>query len=270
ILGQITPTAGTVELDGKRQVGYYDQEHRELDPNRKVVDEIRRIRHDMSEETARNYLARFLFVGNDVFKPLGKLSGGEQSRVRLARLILEGPDVLILDEPTNHLDIPSREALEEALLEFEGTLITISHDRYFLDQIVEKLLVIRPEGSRLFAGNYSTYIETVEREEAQRDAAAQRAAAGARKEKNRDEKPAKADQPAPQKKKTASKYDHLSAADLEAMIIERESSLSALNTRFADPAVFRDPAALADLNRQLTALRRELTEIETAWHERAE
>ncbi len=265
ILGQLAPTSGGVEIDSRRRVGYYDQEHRDLDPNRTIVEEIRTIRREMSEESARSYLARFLFFGNDVFKPLGKLSGGEQSRVRLAKLILDAPDVLILDEPTNHLDIPSREALEEALLHYEGTVLTISHDRYFLDRIVDRLLVIRPEGWRMFAGNYSLYIETIEREEAERAAAETAARASKAKSERAESKGAAAARPV----RKTSQYDHLSADELEAMVIDREERLAALNTRFADPAIMRDIDALQRLKADIQAAQDELAEIDAAWHERA-
>jgi ATP-binding cassette subfamily F protein 3 len=265
ILGQLAPTTGSVEVDSKRRIGYYDQEHRDLDPNRNIVEEIRTIRREMSEESARSYLARFLFFGNDVFKPLGKLSGGEQSRVRLAKLILDAPDLLILDEPTNHLDIPSREALEEALLDYDGTVLTISHDRYFLDRIVDRLLVMRPEGWRMFGGNYSFYIDTIEQEEAQRAAAEASARTSKAKVDRAAPKPAPVAKPA----RSNSKYNHLSVEQLESLVIDREERLAVLNARFADPAIFRDPEALGQLKAEIDAARVELAEIDAAWHERA-
>lgn len=164
MLSEVTPIDGAVTLDPKLNVGYYAQEHADLDPNRTIVDEIRAARTELSKEDARTLLGRYLFTGDDVFKTLGQLSGGEQSRVRLATLILQSPDLLILDEPTNHLDIPSREVLEAALLDFAGTIIVVSHDRYFLDRIVDRLLVLRREGHALYAGNYSFYIEQMERQ----------------------------------------------------------------------------------------------------------
>ena len=132
VLGQVRADAGEFDLDVKAGVGYYAQEATELDPNRTVVQEILTVRQEWLESHARSYAARFLFRGEDPFKRVSQLSGGEQSRVRLMKIILANPNLLILDEPTNHLDIASREVLEEALLEFPGTIIAVSHDRYFL------------------------------------------------------------------------------------------------------------------------------------------
>jgi len=117
----------------------------------------------MSEQQARTLLGGFQFSGDEVFRPVSVLSGGEQSRIRLIKLLLTAPNVLVLDEPTNHLDIPSREALEDALAEYPGTIIAVSHDRYFLDRIATRMLVMRPEGYRLIHGNYTEYVQRVSR-----------------------------------------------------------------------------------------------------------
>ncbi len=260
ILDQTAPTEGSVTLDAKLNVGYYAQEHDDLDPARTVVDEIRTACPELPEQVARSLLGRYLFTGDDVFKPLGALSGGEQSRVRLAKLILQAPDVLILDEPTNHLDIPSLEVLEEALLEFPGTIIVVSHDRYLLDRIVDRLLVIRREGHALYEGNYSFYIEQVE----QRRAAEKAAEPASRKRSKRtasNQKKAKAI-PCP--------YDRMSIHELEAMVIECEARFAALNKRFGDPDVYRNPEALAELRRKANAIAQELAEVDAAWQERAD
>jgi ATP-binding cassette subfamily F protein 3 len=202
-----------------------------------------------------------MFRGDDAFKAIGGLSGGEQSRVRLATLILTQPDVLVLDEPTNHLDIPSREALEEALREFGGTIIAVSHDRYFLDRVVERLLVMRPEVCRVYAGNYSFYVQELEERRAvEKSGGISRKKA--RRQAKRGTKGA-----APQVRRSA--YDHLSIAELETLVIERETQLAALHERFGDPAVCRDPDLLAELQEEADAVSAELAEIDAAWQERA-
>ncbi len=262
LLGQIAPMGGEYSLDRKRTIGYYSQDERYLNLDRTVLDEIRAARTELSEEQARSLLGHYLFTRDDVFKPLGALSGGEQSRVRLATLILQSPDLLILDEPTNHLDIPSRESLEEALDSFEGTIITVSHDRYFLDRVCDRLLVIRPERHKLYAGNYSFYLEQVEQAKEQAKVAATPTLKPTEnRPKNRGGKTSKP---------LASQYDVLSVEELEALIIDKEAELAALNDRYADPLVLRDPGAMTELKKQIDDVTRELAYIDRAWQERAD
>jgi len=261
LLGKIAPTSGQLAVDPRVSIGYYAQEHVVLDLDRTIVEQIRIAAPEFSEHDARSYLASFRFTGDDVFKALGMLSGGEQSRVRLASLILERPDVLVLDEPTNHLDIPSRETLEEALLEFPGTIIVVSHDRYFLDQVVERLLVIRREGHAIYDGNYSYYVEQIE----QKQNAARAAKAGVEREKRkrtRPEEEARQTGPSP--------YDRLSVEELEEMVIERETTLAELHEKFGSPEVYKDPSLLEELKEQITEVEEELNEIDAAWQERAD
>ena len=260
ILGEIAPTGGELVLDPKLRVGYYAQEPVELDPARTVVDEIRAAREGLSEQDARSYLGRYLFSGDEVFKPIGSFSGGEQSRVRLAALILQEPDLLILDEPTNHLDIPTREVLENALSEFRGTVIVVSHDRYFLDRLVNRLLVIRREGHALYPGNYSFYIEQVEQE---------RAAAKAVEEPGR-KRPRRPPEDRPTPKSKSSPFDRLSIEELEAILVEREDVLAALHEQFADPEILRDPQALAQLWERIAQATQDVAEVDAAWQERVD
>ncbi len=262
ILGEIKPTNGTFELSPRLRIGYYSQDHADLDPKRMIVDEVRDARPELTEQQARSFLGSFLFTGNDVFKPLGALSGGEQSRVRLATLILQSPDVLILDEPTNHLDIPSREVLEQALSDFTGTVLTVSHDRYFLDRVVNRLLVLRPEGHTLYEGNYSFYIEQIEHERATDRAAVEKPA---RKKKTKGKSSGTAHQ-----KPARSAYDHLSLVDLEALVMKKEVELAALHDKFGDPTVCKDPEALAELQEEVEAVSAELSAMDAAWQERAD
>ncbi len=139
---QLEPDAGTIRLGQTLNIGYLDQQAMTLNPDNTVLEEARTIRRDLSPEAIRGKLGAFLFSGDDVFKSVGDLSGGQQNRLMLCKLVLSAPDVLILDEPTNHLDIASREMLEEALLHFNGTVIAVSHDRYFLDRVMDRLLII--------------------------------------------------------------------------------------------------------------------------------
>jgi len=156
IIGEIAPISGQVYPGHNVRIGYYSQVHSGLNPGRTIVDEIRQM-SALSEDAARSFLARFLFTGDDVFKPVGALSGGERSRVALAKLTLQGSNFLVLDEPTNHLDLQSRQFLEEILGEFEGTLLFVSHDRYFIDSLATKVWVIEDGVLIPYVGNYSEY-----------------------------------------------------------------------------------------------------------------
>jgi ATP-binding cassette subfamily F protein 3 len=156
IIGEIPPVSGHIYPGHNVRIGYYSQTHSGLNPHRTVVDEIRQM-SSLSEDGARSFLARFLFSGDEVFKPIGALSGGERSRVALAKLTLRGSNFLVLDEPTNHLDLQSRQFLEEVLSEFEGTLLFVSHDRYFIDSLATKVWVIEDGVLIPYMGNYTEY-----------------------------------------------------------------------------------------------------------------
>ncbi|MXV83653.1 ABC-F family ATP-binding cassette domain-containing protein, partial [Candidatus Poribacteria bacterium] len=161
ILGDEAPTEGEMWVGPTLKLGYYAQELEGLNPDNEIIDEIWALRPKHTQGEIRNFLGKFLFSGDDVFKRIGNLSGGEQSRVLLAKLLLAHANVLLLDEPTNHLDIPAREALEAALAEYPATLFIISHDRYLLNSLTTKLLIFdgKPGGTaELFEGNYAEYV----------------------------------------------------------------------------------------------------------------
>ena len=156
LIGQLPSVGGYAQLGHNVRIGYYSQTHTGLNTERTILDEIRQV-SVLSEEGARTFLGRFLFSGDDVFKTIGSLSGGERSRVALAKLTLQGSNLLILDEPTNHLDLQSRQFLEEVLGEFGGTLLFVSHDRYFIDSLATKVWAI-DEGVLIpYYGNYTEY-----------------------------------------------------------------------------------------------------------------
>ncbi len=157
ILGEIPSLGGDIRWGTKTNFGYYAQNLEELEPRNDVINELRRVAPMVDNGELRSFLARFLFFGEDVFKLVGDLSGGEKGRLALAKLIYSRKNVLILDEPTNHLDIPAREALEDALAEYDGTIITVSHDRFFLDKVATHILAFEPENVAVFEGNYTEY-----------------------------------------------------------------------------------------------------------------
>ena len=270
VLGQVRADAGEFDLDVKASVGYYAQEATELDPNRTVVQEILTVRQEWLESHARSYAARFLFRGEDPFKRVSQLSGGEQSRVRLMKIILANPNLLILDEPTNHLDIASREVLEEALLEFPGTIIAVSHDRYFLDRICDHLLVMRSNEHALYGGNYSYYIRQVE---AERESAAMAAGAEKRPKAAKGGKTPRGggqDAAAAVEKPQRTRFHKLRLEELEQLIIDLETRLMELHERFGEPELYHDATGVSELREELDAVQAELAEAEQEWNARAE
>ncbi len=265
ILGQVAATAGEIEVSPKARVGYFAQDADRLNPEHTIIDEIQVVRPDLLERSARRVAARFLFTDEDPYKQVHQLSGGEQSRVRFMKLILTSPDVLILDEPTNHLDIPSRENLERALNDFPGTIVAVSHDRYFLDRIVQQLLVIRPDGHALYNGNYSYYIAQVEQQRAAAETADNTAASPKKKRAGS----AKRDgQPVPPRRDNP--YAKMKLEELEVLIHEHEEQLNRLEVHFGDADVYRDPDKLARLRAKFDEVRAALTLAEEEWLHRAE
>ena len=158
ITGEVSRGDGVMRLGMNVDVGYYDQEHQVLDHSKTVFDEIHDEYPDMDNTKIRNVLGAFLFRGDDVFKLVGDLSGGERGRVSLAKLMLSGSNFLILDEPTNHLDMGAKEVLEDALKAFDGTLLFVSHDRYFINQVADQVIDLRNGGIRIYGGNYDAVI----------------------------------------------------------------------------------------------------------------
>ena len=166
LLGQLAPSEGVVRLGTGVELGYYEQSQQSLHDGKTVMDEIWDEHPQMTQTQVRNALAVFLFTGEDVFKGVGTLSGGERARVLLLKLMLSKANLLLLDEPTNHLDITSREALEEALSGYDGTLLVVSHDRYLINKLADKVVLLTPQGTRTYLGNYDSYLEAREKEQA--------------------------------------------------------------------------------------------------------
>jgi ATP-binding cassette subfamily F protein 3 len=172
ILGQHPPLSGEVRLGASLKIGYFAQAHEDLAPERTLVEEIESTGTSMLLADIRHYLARFLFQGDDVFRQVSTLSGGERGRLALAKLSLSNANLLLLDEPTNHLDIPSQEVLQTVLAEFKGTILLVSHDRYLIDALATQIWEIFPEAKtmRVFKGTYSKYHEQLQLERLQAEA----------------------------------------------------------------------------------------------------
>ena len=164
ILKKINPKSGAIRFGAAVKIGYFSQIQDSLDLKHTVLDELQNVKDNMLIQDARNHLGRFLFSGDDVFKHVGDLSGGERSRLALAKLALSGANLLLLDEPTNHLDIPSQEILEDVLRDFNGTILLVSHDRYLIDALATHVWVIEGKTVVAIKGNYETYLLAKEKE----------------------------------------------------------------------------------------------------------
>ncbi|MGI5921669.1 MAG: ABC-F family ATP-binding cassette domain-containing protein, partial [Syntrophomonadaceae bacterium] len=161
ITGQITPDEGTIKTGSRVEIAYFSQEHEDLQPEHTLLEELLSS-FDMTIEEARSNLGRMLFSEDDVFKTVSSLSGGERGRLALLKVILAQANFLLLDEPTNHLDIPSREVVEDMLAQYPGTILMVSHDRYFIDQVADKICAIEDQGLEYYWGNYSYYREKLQ------------------------------------------------------------------------------------------------------------
>ncbi len=186
LLGELPPLAGTVKLGSSLKVGYFAQAHEGLNPERTVMEEVQAAQ-EMTPGRARDYLAKFLFTGDDVFKRVEVLSGGERGRVALAKLALEGANLLLLDEPTNHLDIPSQEILQAVLAEFPGTILLVSHDRYLIDALATQIWSVEAGALEVFKGSWSEYVRVRERD-TEREKETDQPSAGGRGGEKRGEK----------------------------------------------------------------------------------
>lgn len=164
LTGKCPHDSGTYDYGTNVLTGYFDQMQQNLDLCKTAIDEVWDTFPNMTQTEVRNALASFLFKGDQVFKPLSKMSGGERARISLLKLMLRGSNFLLLDEPTNHLDAASREELEKTLLDYSGTLLIISHDRYFINKVADRILVLSPNGVKEYLGNYDYYIEHIKKE----------------------------------------------------------------------------------------------------------
>ena len=273
-LGQLEPSAGGIRMARTLQIGYLDQHGDVLDPSKTVFDEAAGENPSFSAEQVRSRLGAFLFSGEDVFKQCADLSGGQRNRLMLCKLVLGESDVLVMDEPTNHLDIASREMLEAALEDYAGTMIVVSHDRYFLDRIVDKMLVVGTDelGARCLGKTefiamkpvYSYYASLVQKRVEARQQ--EQASGGAARRKRR---PAaagkKAKLKAPEELKRFNRY---TADQLEEMITEHERDLARMKEQFGNAEIYRNPEQLTQLKSSFDAKTAELDLLYRAYERR--
>jgi ATP-binding cassette subfamily F protein 3 len=237
LIGREKPDQGDCKLGHKVQVGYHDQGLRSLDSGTTVVRAVwPEDDPDWVENDVRDLLARFGLKGEIAFQTVGQLSGGEKAKAALARLCATSANVLVMDEPTNHLDIWSREALERSINEFEGTVLVVTHDRYFLNQVVDRLLAMGDGRARLIEGDYDTYQHMIAREkELALDPRAAQAAAAAGQAQ-----PART---ASGREKTKRKFSYRKAAEIEREIGELEQAFAELEDKLGQPSTWRDPVS---------------------------
>jgi ATP-binding cassette subfamily F protein 3 len=258
LLGELKPLRGGPQLGHKVSIGYYAQGHDVLNMEASVLDEIRRVAPRIEETRARTLLGRFLFSGDDVFKRVGDLSGGERSRVALAQLTLLPGNLLILDEPTNHLDIGAREALEGVLREYPGSILFVSHDRYFIDALADKLWIVQDGRLVEQLGNYSDYTARLATQ-AQR-AASQAAAPATGRHAQNERQPARTVRPAAEDKQRKKRL-----AALEAEVEQLEQELARIKADLESASTAQDIERITRLGAQYAELEVTLNRCYEDW-----
>lgn len=269
--GLVPADQGTFRLGSNVEIGYYDQEHHVLHSEKTLFEEISDDYPYLNNTQIRNVLAAFLFTGEDVFKRISDLSGGERGRVSLAKLVLSNANFLILDEPTNHLDIMSKEILEDALNGYEGTILYVSHDRYFINRTAHRILDLTEGQFISYVGNYDYYLEKHDTVMAAIEANAPRnadadsavAAKAAESEVKLDWKAQKEEQARLRKKENDLKKCEEKIAELEARISE-------IDTEMSDPTIGTQVAKLQELSKEQTSCQEQLEKLYEQWEELAE
>ena len=241
--------------------GYYDQEQSDLHDEKTVIDEVWDDFPDMTTSRVRTVLGAFLFKGDDVFKKVENLSGGEKCRINLLKLMLSKSNFLLLDEPTNHLDIISREALEDALLDYDGTVLVISHDRYFLNKVVSKIYELNEDGVKEYLGNYSYYVEKKKNPQRFQELTEH---SGKTKTQIQEEKKKK-------KEKEKREKERLSfIKELEADITENEEKIKFLHEQLCLEEVYSNPQKCEDVNKEIQSADARLSKLYKEWEEALE
>jgi ATP-binding cassette subfamily F protein 3 len=254
LVGELPPLAGTVERGSSVRLGYFDQKLSSLSEERTAIEEIQSVRDDLSPEVVRQYLAKFRFFGDDPFRTVRGFSGGERSRLALAKMLLFPRNVLVMDEPTNHLDIPARETLEHALDGFEGTLVVISHDRYFLDRICKRLYVFTEDGGNGLEGHIGNYSDW--REYRRKQAAASAPPVEKAPPERLPQSPAETSRNSKKDRERQQRRLERLVASLEEEIARVESDLTALRAKLSEDhgGNWQKLHELADKERELDSL----------------
>ena len=258
ICGLEKPDNGQILFGSNVDVGYYDQQQSALHPEKDIMSEVWDDFPWMEPGDVRAVLALFLFTGEEVFKRISTLSGGERGRVALAKLMLKKDNLLLLDEPTNHLDMDSREVLEDALNDYEGTLLTVSHDRYFINRVANRVLEMTPQGAKDYLGNYDDYLEKKRQEEM---GLLEEAAPGMTRTQMDKEK-------RKQRLKNETKKQLLQRLkDTEAAIPATEEAIARLEAQMGDPEIYKDGQNAAQVAREHEQMQQKLDALYEEWEE---
>ncbi|MFC4354726.1 ABC-F family ATP-binding cassette domain-containing protein [Chryseomicrobium palamuruense] len=261
IMKKIDAEKGSVFYGTNVQFGYYDQEQAELHTSKSVLQELWDEWPMMNERDVRTVLGRFLFSGDDVSKPVSSLSGGEKARLALAKLMLLKANTLILDEPTNHLDLDSKEILENALIDYRGTLVFVSHDRYFINRIATKVVELSPEGSEVFLGDYDYYLE---KKEEQRELALElETAASPSVQTQSTDTTSQIDRTAKKRERQLSRK----VAEIEEALHALENQMKTLENELSKPEVFGDHTQVVTLTSELDEKKTAHEELSMEWLE---
>ena len=257
LIGQDDADDGELRWGANLNIGYYDQRLDDFDPDLTVLEQVMEDRV-IHEKTVRDLLARFLFRGDDIYKSMGLLSGGERARVRLAQLLLEKPNILLLDEPTNHLDIPSCSALEETLNDFPGTILCVSHDRYFLDKVATRILSLKPPEIHDFEGNYTAWQKRQQmlKEKAQAAKTAARKPAPKKVEKTKNPK---------KENRYARPFGRLTDEELESQIAQTEKQKAQFQNTLAQPDTYMSPKKAKAVQDQYDQAQATLQQLEAEY-----
>lgn len=273
ILGEIPPLKGKAKIGNRVQIGYFSQSYERLDANQTLLENFV-IEYGFTEEHTRSMLGGMLFHGDDVFKKIGELSGGQKARLVLLKLVLDGANCLVLDEPTNHLDIMARETVEAALEAFDGTVLVVSHDRYFVNEVADRIWEIEDLEVKDYKGNYDFYLEEKQKKAqalAEAQAEAEKAAAYAEAEAKKQSQQSAASAPAADKKSADKKkrYSPEEAAKLlpkvELSIREQEAMMGILEKQMADPANHVDPEHSAAMAAEHDDYEAKIAELMEKW-----
>ncbi|HAT4281498.1 TPA: ABC-F family ATP-binding cassette domain-containing protein [Clostridium perfringens] len=263
IMGMLKQDSGSVSLGKNVFTGYYDQEQSNLNLHKTIIDEVWDDFPNLTTTEIRNYLASFLFTGDDVFKEISLLSGGEKCKINLLKLMLSKANLLLLDEPTNHLDIMSREALEDAILSYDGTLIVISHDRYFLNKVINKIVELQENGLKTYLGNYNYYMDKKANPNRYEDID-EEINQGKTKTQIKEER---------KKKKSAEKSARALRAqlrDVEKLIPQKEEELEKLQGMLCAEEVYSNPEESVRVNKEINSVQEEIDSLYATWEELSE